>query len=120
MTPIAEIALDLSYTDTKVWARVYAPARTASDEEWSCSFEISEPLAVERTIYGGSSLQALMLALKTMSSYLYGSRPTRISNSVSAANSAEICPSRLQVSSSTPPLFHSERVCVVLSPPSFL
>ncbi len=73
MSPIAEIALDLSYTDTKVWARVYAPMRAASDEEWSCSFEISEPLAIERTIYGGSSLQALMLALKAMSSYLYGS-----------------------------------------------
>jgi len=30
MAPIAEIALNLSYTETKVWARVYAPVRTAS------------------------------------------------------------------------------------------
>lgn len=73
MTPIAEIALDLTYTDTKVWARVYAPARTASEDEWSCAFKITEPFAIERTIYGASSLQALVLALKALSSYLYGS-----------------------------------------------
>ena len=54
-----------------MWARVYAPVRTATGDEWSCAFEITEPFAIERTIYGASSLQALVLALKTMSSYLY-------------------------------------------------
>ena len=73
MTPIAEIALDLSYTDEKVWVRVYAPRQEAAADEWSCSFEIGPPLSVQRTIYGVSSLQAMMLALKTMSAYLYGS-----------------------------------------------
>lgn len=72
MNPIAEIALDLSYTDAKVRVLVYAPLQEA-EEEWSCVFEISEPFSIERTIYGVSSLQALVLALKTMSAYLYGS-----------------------------------------------
>jgi hypothetical protein len=40
---------------------------------WSCRFEIGEPLDVERKIYGVSSLQALTLAVKTLSTYLYGS-----------------------------------------------
>lgn len=67
MTPIAEIALDLSYTDEKVWMRVYAPRKEAAADEWSGPFEIGPPLSIQRATYGVSSLQAMMLALKTMS-----------------------------------------------------
>lgn len=73
IAPIAEIAFDLSYAEDKMWARVYPPEREQTSEDWSCSFEIDGPIAVRRTIFGVSSVQALMLALKTMSAYLYGS-----------------------------------------------
>ena len=69
MTPIAEIALDLSYPDEMVWVLVYAPQQESAADEWSCSFKIGPPLSVQRTIYGVSSLQAMVLALKTMSAY---------------------------------------------------
>ena len=71
--PIAEVEFDLSYTQDQKWARIYPPERELTSEDWSCSFEIEEPISVRRTIFGVSSLQALMLALKTMSAYLYGS-----------------------------------------------
>lgn len=71
--PIAEVVFDLSYTEDKMGARVYAPERDQTSEDWSCSFEIDEPMSVRRTIFGVSSVQALTLALKTMSAYLYGS-----------------------------------------------
>lgn len=73
MGPIAEVALDLSYGGDKMSARIYAPEREPGSEDWACAFEIEQPISVRRTIYGASSLQALMLALKTMSAYLYGS-----------------------------------------------
>ncbi len=71
--PIAEVVFDLSYTRDKMWARVYPPEREQTSEDWSCAFAIDEPISVRRTIFGVSSVQALMLALKTMSAYLYGS-----------------------------------------------
>jgi len=71
--PIAEVVFDLSYTEDKMGARVYLPEREQTSEDWSCSFEIDGPISVRRTIFGVSSLQALMLALKTMAAYLYGS-----------------------------------------------
>jgi hypothetical protein len=73
MGPIAEVVFDLSYSDEKMGARIFAPERVQSSEDWSCTFEIDAPVAVRRTIYGVSSMQALMLGLKTMSAYLYGS-----------------------------------------------
>jgi hypothetical protein len=71
--PIAEVVFDLSFTEDKMGARVYPPEREQASGDWSCSFEIDGPISVRRTIIGVSSLQALMLALKTMSAYLYGS-----------------------------------------------
>lgn len=73
MAPIAEVAFDLSYTEEKMWARIYPPEQQATREEWSCSFEIDAPISIQRTIYGVSSLQALVLALKTMALHIYGS-----------------------------------------------
>ncbi len=37
------------------------------------TIEIDAPIDVKRTIYGASSMQALVLGLKTLASYLYGS-----------------------------------------------
>lgn len=77
MVPIAEVALDLSYTEEKMWARIYPPEQVGVSEDWSCSFEIDAPISVRRTIYGVSSLQALVLALKTMTAHIYGSEAYR-------------------------------------------
>lgn len=73
MTEIAAVDLDLSYTAEKVSVRLFAPEWDEEHGTWSCRFEISEPLDVQRKIYGVSSLQALTLCLKTLSAYLYGS-----------------------------------------------
>lgn len=73
MTEIAALDLDLSDTAEKVSVRLCAPEWDEEHGTWSCRFEISEPLDVERTIYGVSSLQALILGVKTLSAYLYGS-----------------------------------------------
>jgi hypothetical protein len=77
MGPIAEIAFDLSYTSDKMGVRLYAPEPVTHSSDWACSFEIDEPLALRRTLYGVSSLQALVLALKSLSSNLYGSEAYR-------------------------------------------
>jgi hypothetical protein len=68
---IAEVAFDLFGSDEKMWARLYAPE--PHGEDWGCSFEIGAPMDVRRTIYGVSSLQSLVLGLKTLAGYLYGS-----------------------------------------------
>jgi len=73
MTEIAAVDLDLSYTAEKVIVRRFAPEWDEELGTWSCRFEISEPINVERKIYGVSSLQALILGAKTLSAYLYGS-----------------------------------------------
>ncbi|MBS0331495.1 MAG: hypothetical protein JSS35_01885, partial [Proteobacteria bacterium] len=48
-------------------------ARKETSEDWACVFEIDQPISVRQAVFGVSSLQALTLALKTMSAYLYGS-----------------------------------------------
>lgn len=73
MNEIAALDLDLSDTSAKMGVRVFAPQWRADDETWSCGFEIGDPINVTRDIHGVSSLQALVLALKTLSAYLYGS-----------------------------------------------
>jgi hypothetical protein len=73
MTQIAAVELDLSYTAAKVGVRLFAPELDEQGGTWSCRFEIGDPISVEREIFGVSSLQALFLAAKTLSVYLYGS-----------------------------------------------
>jgi hypothetical protein len=73
MRPIAEIAFDLAHTPDKMAVRLYAPEPVPESEEWACRFEIDEPLALRRTVYGVCSFQALVLALKSLSANLYGS-----------------------------------------------
>lgn len=71
MELIAEVAFDIAGSEEKVWARLFAPQPCGDD--WACTFEIDAPIGVERTVHGVSSMQALVLGLKTMASHLYGS-----------------------------------------------
>ena len=71
MAAIAELSFDLSYTDQKMAARLFAPI--PEGRNWTCRFEIEDPIGVSREIYGASSMQALCLSLKTLAAYLYGS-----------------------------------------------
>jgi hypothetical protein len=73
MTEIAAVELDLSYTASKMDVRVFAPEPNAELGTWTCQFEIGDPISIVREIHGVSSLQALFLAMKTLSVYLYGS-----------------------------------------------
>ena len=70
---IAEDVFDLSNSAEKMRTRLYAPEHDRSTGDWHCTFEIDSPLSVRQTIFGVSSLQALVLALKVMAATLYGS-----------------------------------------------
>ncbi|WP_337187509.1 hypothetical protein [Phenylobacterium sp.] len=73
MTVIAELSLDLAGTTQKVTVRLFAPEELKDGPGWRCRYEIGEPISHDQDIYGEWSLQALMLALKGLSSDLYGS-----------------------------------------------
>jgi hypothetical protein len=73
MNVIAEAIFDLAYTSDKMCLRVFMPEKSEEKRAWSCTFEIDVPLSISRTIYGESSLQALILAIKVAASCLYGS-----------------------------------------------
>ncbi len=75
MEPIAEVAFDIVGSNEKVRARLFAPEH--HERDWACTFEIDAPIDVRRTIYGASSMQALVLGLKTLAGYLYGSEAYR-------------------------------------------
>lgn len=70
---IAAAEFDLSYTTEKMSVRLFAPRWNAQDGVWSCVFEIDDPINLRHEIFGASSLQALILATKGLSVYLYGS-----------------------------------------------
>jgi hypothetical protein len=55
-------------------ARLLLPVRNETMNAWACRFEIGPPFSVRRDVHGETSLQALSLALKTLSSHLYGSK----------------------------------------------
>lgn len=73
MNEIVAAEFDLSFTAARMRVRVFAPERNSALAMWSCTFEIGDPINVTREIYGASALQALFLAMKTLSAYLYGS-----------------------------------------------
>lgn len=75
MKPIAEVTLDVLDQRDGMGVRLYEPQRDGQD--WSCTFEIDAPLSVRIQTNGVSSLQALSLALKGLSAYLYGSTSYR-------------------------------------------
>jgi hypothetical protein len=73
MTVIATAEFDLSYTAAKMSVRVFAPEPNAEFGTWCCTFEIDDPINLKSETHGVSSLQALFLAMKTLSVYFYGS-----------------------------------------------
>lgn len=70
MQVVAERAFDLSFSDEKVWARIYEPVQE-SDGVWASLVEIDAPFNFSLSAYGEDSLQALTLAVKLLSSKLY-------------------------------------------------
>jgi hypothetical protein len=76
MKPFAEMTLCLADSDDKVGLRLYEP-QEVSVGEWACIFEVDAPLELSLTTYGVFGMQALMLALKRLSAYLYGSEEYR-------------------------------------------
>lgn len=70
MQVVAEQAFDLSFSDEKVWARVYKPV-LEPDGVWASLVEIDAPFNFQMSAYGENSLQALTLAVKLMSITLY-------------------------------------------------
>jgi len=73
MTIIGELAFDLSYTQEKMVAKLFAPEESASANSWICRFEIGSPIDYALNIHGASSLQAIILAIKGISATLYSS-----------------------------------------------
>jgi hypothetical protein len=73
MNLVCEHRLDLKGSRQQVVARVYAPELPEAESSWRCRIEIDEPFNIERFVYGETSLQSLVLAISTMSAYLYGS-----------------------------------------------
>jgi len=68
---IAQHALDVSYSDRKVWARVYEPALEPDGYTWGCRITISEPFDIDLKLYQVTSLLALMASLEILSMHLY-------------------------------------------------
>jgi hypothetical protein len=73
MSVIGELILELSPTNDKVIARLFAPEERIRDELWVCRFEIGEPINVRGDMNGSTSLQSIALALQCLSAALYGS-----------------------------------------------
>jgi hypothetical protein len=69
--PIVEEFFDLADTDEKLRLRIYGPLPD-KDTTWVCSVQLSRPFDIDRDVYGAGSLQALVLAMKHLSSMLYG------------------------------------------------
>ena len=53
--------------------RLFVPEWRGNGAEWVCRFEIGAPISHAMDIHGTTSLQALALALKGLSTDLYGS-----------------------------------------------
>lgn len=73
MRVVAEQAFDLSFSDEKVWARLYEPVLEPDGCTWSCRVELDKRFGGPPKAYGGSSLQALELGVKMLSIILYSS-----------------------------------------------
>ena len=73
MNVVGELALDLSASADKVIARLYEPSEVKSGEQWTCRFEIGEPINISGEMHGSTSLQSIALALQCLSAGLYGS-----------------------------------------------
>jgi hypothetical protein len=72
MSVFAEQKFERAGSGRKMLARVYEP-QVEPDGVWAFLAEISEPLSWRAPMYGGSSFQAVTLALKLLSMWLYSS-----------------------------------------------
>jgi len=73
MNVIGELVLDLANPPGKVNARLFAPEQNSGKDYWTCRFEVGDPINDSASIRGETSLQALALALQSLSAALYGS-----------------------------------------------
>jgi hypothetical protein len=71
---VAAADLELRGEAGRLQVRILLPEWDEERAAWACRFEIDPPLSREQAVYGETSLQALSLALKIMSSELYGSK----------------------------------------------
>lgn len=74
MQVVAETVLDVLGEDTKLSVRIFKPEYDPEYDAWSCQFEIGEPIGVSSCVRGLDSLQAIVLTLKMVSTYLYSSK----------------------------------------------
>lgn len=68
---IAQHALDLSYSDRKVWATVYEPVLAPDGYTWGCRITVGEPFDIDLTFYQVTGFLALMASLRILSMELY-------------------------------------------------
>lgn len=73
MTIVAEQLLDLAGVQDGMMVRLFLPRERSTGPGWTCRYEIDEPIGWTQDVHGESSLQALSLALKSLSATLYGS-----------------------------------------------
>lgn len=66
--------IDIAGSKKQLRLAIYSPRWIKRQNAWGCRFAIGSPLKRSQTIYGENGIQALLLALKTASSYLYGSQ----------------------------------------------
>ena len=72
MRVFAEQIFDLAGASRKMVARIYEP-QVEPDGVWACFAQIDAPLSWHAPAYGASSFQAVTLALKLLSMWLYSS-----------------------------------------------
>jgi hypothetical protein len=70
---IAKMEFDIAGQSKRMALTFYKPILEENGRTWGCEFEFDAPFEVTRTIFGETSLQALVLALKVASGDLYGS-----------------------------------------------
>lgn len=73
MTLIGDLTLDVMGSSEKVFVRLFAPMERPEIDAWVCRFEIDGPIQKVLDVHGTTSLQAISLALKAISTELYGS-----------------------------------------------
>ena len=73
MEAIAWDEYDVAGQSERMSVKLYRPVRSSGDGPWECRVEIGAPLHISRLICGGTSLQALILGLRTLSVFIYSS-----------------------------------------------
>lgn len=69
----ATASFDVRGGSSPMEVRILSPEWNKENNAWACRFEIGPPISASQSVYGENGLQALSLALKILSSVLYGS-----------------------------------------------